>query len=72
MVRKSDSELLAEMRKQRDLDDDAEDAKEEIKKVKIQDVDDVPDMNKLQVQVVEREVTLSLINEKLNFIISKL
>ena len=76
MPRKTDAELLEEL----------EETKKELAKAKKEvggeteeytaepvDSDDEDDVStkKPQVQIAEREITLSLINDKLNFIISK-
>ena len=84
MSRKTDAEVMAEMKVQEaekrlaELKSKAENSSEE-------GDDDIPDMNKMlnernqenqenpevQPQIIEREINLSLINDKLNFIISK-
>lgn len=80
MSRKTDEEILNEMKVMKDKiredkkkirelnpnynfdDDDEEESKEEVPEIE----------PKVQPQIVEREINLSLINDKLNFIISVL
>jgi hypothetical protein len=73
MVRKTDAELLAELKKEKR---DREDEEEADTKKYLSDEEDADeekeDKSKPPIQIVEREVNLSLINDKLNFIISKL
>jgi len=80
MSRKTDEELLAEMKSKIkedkkklkqlgvDVEDEDEDEEEESEE------EDIPTIKtqKNQPQVVEREINLSLINDKINYIISKL
>ena len=73
MTRKTDEELLAEMKAK------IKEEKEELRKELDKDYDDeddneeIPDMRKkkeAQPQVIEREINLALINDKLNYLIS--
>ena len=67
MVRKTDAEILAEIRKQ-----ELENADKEAKAIKAAiEVDEEEDKEQ-KTQVIEREITLSLINDKLNYIISNM
>ena len=61
MVRKTDTELLAEIRKMNEEEDKAKEKASETEEVE-----------QPKVQVIEREITLSLINDKLNYIISNM
>jgi hypothetical protein len=81
MSRKTDTELLAELKQQnRERDDDEEAEEADRKKYSAVPMDEEADSeeekpknrNQPSVQVVEREVNLSLLNDKLNFIISKI
>ena len=65
MSRKTDEELLAEIKKRKK--DEANESEEE-------DDEQVPEIEKPgnQQPVIEREINLALINDKLNFIISRL
>ena len=84
MARKTDAELLDEMKEQikekkefkklknyKDNDDEKEDEEDD-------EGDEIPRMKnpetqqETQHQIMEREINLALINDKLNFIISKL
>jgi hypothetical protein len=76
MSRKTDAELLAELKKQnQDRDDAEEDDKKYTAEAYVDEADsdtEKPTSKKQPpVQIVEREVNLQLINDKLNFIISK-
>jgi len=84
MSRKTDAELLAELKKQNQDRDDAEEEEKEADNKKYSaeayvdgaDTDDESDKKPISkkqppVQIVEREINLQLINDKLNFIISK-
>lgn len=73
MSRKSDEELLEEIKAKRKV----KEAEEEVENLRDEEEnsDDVPDMNKqgkVPTQIIEREINLAFINDKLNFIISKL
>ena len=80
MPRKTDEEILAEIKQQREAE---EKEKKPFKKLKDYDEsfegnddadedNDVPEIQpKNQPQIVEREINLALINDKLNYIISK-
>ena len=72
MSRKTDEELLEEIKKR------TEEKKAKKKELEEENSDDVPEIEpkeeteQTQPQIVEREINLALINDKLNFIISKL
>jgi len=75
MVRETDEEVFARVKKEKE---EADAIKEELnKKEKVPNMNNQKDNNQetsqeIQPQIVEREINLSLINDKLNFIISKL
>lgn len=77
MVRKTDAELLEELeRTQKELAKVKKEMKEEEEYTAVPvDEDDTdeeePTKKQPAVQIVEREISLSLLNDKLNFIISK-
>lgn len=80
MSRKTDAELLAELKKQnQDRDDDEEAEEADRKKYSAEayvdeadsDTEKPKDKKQPTTQIVEREINLQLINDKLNFIISK-
>lgn len=63
MVRKTDAELLAEIRKQQE---------EDKLKEKANELEETEEEQEQKTQVIEREITLSLLNDKLNYIISNM
>lgn len=75
MSRKTDEELLAEMKSKKKREPIWDEEDEEDKDKEDEDTDDeVPEIEpkKVPTQIVERAIDLNLINDKLNFIISKL
>jgi hypothetical protein len=70
MSRKSDEELLEEIKAQRKLKK-AEEEEEEENANADDETSSEETSPKVATQIVEREITLSLLNDKLNFIISK-
>ena len=64
MSRKTDEELLKEMKEKKKLEEEDEEEEDEEDESKESEVP--------QPQFVEREINLSLLNDKLNFIISVL
>lgn len=80
MSRKSDEEILEEIKAKRKV----KEAEEEVEKYKAEPYEDEEEEKddgndkidksnkKVPTQIIEREINLSLINDKLNYIISKL
>ena len=66
MTRKSDEEVLAELNQKMKDKKEAEEEEEE------SEAKDVPEIEPNKTQIVEREINLSLINDKLNFFNDKL